>query len=158
MREATASRPVSRPVLREKRISRLMMPSDRLNPVRDRWRRKIRVMAIATSLMALVILTARLRSKFFWSSANVSYPSLRDEVSLKLSESRTFCRTLCEYRLSARRVRKCYKRITHLDSLIWRMRGAAAQMLCSKGLFTGETTSCNASYKNNDSRDIAMTH
>ena len=63
MSEPIASRPVRKPVFSEKMMSRLMMLSERLKPVRDRCRRKMSANAIATSVTALVTLIARLRSK-----------------------------------------------------------------------------------------------
>lgn len=61
----TASKLVSKPVFKLNRISLLMIESERLNPVRDCWRRKMRDAAMATSPATPKMLTARERLTTF---------------------------------------------------------------------------------------------
>ena len=69
-RLAIASKLVNKPVLSEKRIKRLMMLSERLNPVRELCKSQISDAAITTSDAALRMLIERDNWK---SSVNFAY-------------------------------------------------------------------------------------
>ena len=72
-----AKKLVIAPVLIVKIIQRLIIVSLCLKPVRERWRRKISVTAIATSETTANILTARDRLASLVSSAKVSRGTAR---------------------------------------------------------------------------------
>lgn len=58
-KDMIAHKLVNKPVLMMKKIKRFMIVSERLKPVRERWRRKISVNAIATSDATLSMLIDR---------------------------------------------------------------------------------------------------
>lgn len=69
--DITAHRLVKRPVLMVKRMRRLMMVSERLKPVRERWSRKMRTNAMPMSEAALSTFTTREMFTIFITSVNV---------------------------------------------------------------------------------------